>query len=228
MKRLSNSGFTIIETMLFLGITGLLIAGVMTSVGSSINVQRYRDSIVSLQSILQKQYSEVANVNNTNSGGCASAPGAQRGQSDCVIIGRYITTNNGKTLTIKTVFLSKIPSTTAGQDDIVALSATDINFGILDSEVYETEWGVLLSPEAFSILIIQSPSSGVIRTFINPNQSVPSDGIKSLVNVANLVDVKICVSPNGLSGETPSAVLINAGSANASGVETKGGVVSGC
>lgn len=233
MKRLNNSGFTIIETMLFLAITGALIASLLIGVGGSINAQRYRDSVVSLQSILQKQYSEVANVNNVATGACASASGVSRGQSDCVIIGRYITTNNDQKLTIKTVFLNKMPNTTAGHDDIAALTTDDstLTFNILgNGETYDAEWGVSFIPPRFSILIIQSPSSGMIRTFINPNALVTDDNIKSLVAVGYLAStssVEICVQPNGLSGGKPSAVIVNAGSANASGVETKG-EANGC
>lgn len=230
MKRLNNSGFTIIETMLFLGITGLLIFGVLAGVGSSINAQRYRDSVVSLQSILQKQYSEVENVNNTGGGICPGATSALRGQSECVIIGRYITTNDGKKIIIKTVYLNKTPNTTAGINDIAVLTTdSSITFSTIDVETYEAEWGVLLSPNAFSILIIQSPSNGAIRTFIDPNNSVAVIDIKSLVHLDYLKnDAKICVNPNGLSGGTPSAVIVNAGSANSSGVELKGGATSGC
>ncbi len=227
MKRLNNSGFTIIETMLFLGISGLLIFGVMAGVGSSINAQRYRDSVVSLQSILQKQYSEVANVNNSGGQSCG-ATAANRGQSECVIIGRYITTDDGRVLTIKTVYLDKMPSTSAGKDDIVILdSSSGVRFKTFNTpETYEAEWGVSLNPMAFSILIIRSPSSGVIKTFIDSSRSLADGDIQSLVNAINLKSpndiVKICVKPEGLFNGTPSAVIVNAGATNASGVETKG------
>ncbi len=226
MKRFNCSGFTIIETMLVLAVTGALITTLLIGVGSSINAQRYRDSVVSLQSILQKQYSEVANVNNTASGVCK--PGVPRGQSECVIIGRYITSNDDQKLTIKTVYLDKMPSTIAGQSDTDILkSGSGVTFASFSTfETYEVEWGVLLEPKKFSILIVRSPSSGVIRTFIN--DSVLVTNIQSLITAYNLaVGVKICVQPNGLSGGTPSAVIVNAGATNASGVETKGDD-SGC
>ena len=53
MKRVASRGFTIIEVMLFLAITGLLAVGVLATVGNSINVQRYRDAVVTLQTEVQ-------------------------------------------------------------------------------------------------------------------------------------------------------------------------------
>jgi len=97
MKPLYRDGFTIIETMLFLGITGLLIVGILAGTGNSISIQRYRDSVTSLQSMLQMQYSNVENVsNNSVAAKSCGAKTSPRGQSDCVILGRFISTTDGK------------------------------------------------------------------------------------------------------------------------------------
>src|SRR5665811_997144 len=95
MKLSNQAGFTIIETMLFLGITALLIMGLLVGIGTSINIQRYRDSVSSLQSVLQQQFSEVSNVSNDSlSNACYgdNSTNNPRGQSNCVILGRLITT----------------------------------------------------------------------------------------------------------------------------------------
>jgi type II secretory pathway pseudopilin PulG len=230
MSRLNNGGFTIIETMLFLGITGLLIFGVLAGVGSSINAQRYRDSVVSLQAVLQKQYSEVENVSTTDSGTCNGISNQFRGQSDCVIVGRYISTNNGRELVIKTVSLNKTPTTTAASDDLLALkNDSSVVFSGAEAETYDMEWGTSLRPSSFSVLIIKSPFSGGIRTFVDPGSAI--DDIKSLINVNNLKSsssAKMCIESNGLSGDVPSAVTVAAGASNSSGVEIKGGGISGC
>ena len=50
MAAKTNNGFTVIETMLFLGVAGALTMGVLVGSGASINQQRYRDSVNSLKS----------------------------------------------------------------------------------------------------------------------------------------------------------------------------------
>src|ERR1035437_3824051 len=94
-------GFTILETMLFLAITGLMVVAILVSTGSTINIQRYRDSVTSLKSYLQGQYSDVNNVRNEqrainlscDSNAVTSETGGvknSRGQADCIILGRLI------------------------------------------------------------------------------------------------------------------------------------------
>ncbi|HEU4715394.1 MAG TPA: prepilin-type N-terminal cleavage/methylation domain-containing protein, partial [Candidatus Saccharimonadales bacterium] len=60
----TQNGFTIIEVMLFLAITGMLAAAILVGSGVAIGQQRYRDSVSSLQSYIQQQYNKVINVTN--------------------------------------------------------------------------------------------------------------------------------------------------------------------
>ena len=55
-------GFTIIEVMLFLALTGLLLSGVLIGLGSNISRQRYNDAVEDIADILQNQYSFVSDV----------------------------------------------------------------------------------------------------------------------------------------------------------------------
>jgi len=63
MKRASR-GFTIIEVMLFLAVTGVLAAGILASVGSTLGLQRYRDAVDGFSSYIQGQYGQTISVRN--------------------------------------------------------------------------------------------------------------------------------------------------------------------
>lgn len=93
-----QKGFTIIEVILFVAISGLLTSMLMVGVSMSINRQQYRDSVQSYAGFLRSEYSKVVNVENDRSRSVCPIDGADgrletlRGQSECVIVGRYITT----------------------------------------------------------------------------------------------------------------------------------------
>lgn len=254
MKLLDNAGFTIIETMLFLGITALLVMGILVGTGSSINIQRYRDSVSSLQSVLQQMYSDVSNVDNDRGSDWVcdsvlsqdnksiapeqldSGTGIARGQSNCVILGRYITTVDSHTLSMKSVvgYIPSIP--TSSSNDVEVLKDYKIQISDVTNETYEIEWGSsLMRPGSnnatmfFSMLVLRSPLSGILRTFINPNESVTGDKVYTLIDAATLgQSATICVDSNGLFNTARTAVIITANAASASGVEVLEEASSGC
>jgi len=225
MKPVKINGFTIVETMLFLAITGLLVMGVLVGTGTSINIQRYRDSVTSLQSFLQLQYSNVANVSNdTSAKTCGGSDSTPRGQSDCVILGKYITINgNGTTIQTNDVIGDDHPSSANASDDLSALKNSSIRISDLDSETYELEWGSSVGYKAGDsapyILILRSPSSGIIRTFISTIPPVSND-ISSILNYNQ--PAQLCVGSNGLFTGTTMEVKIDANSTSASGVDILG------
>lgn len=239
MKLLTKAGFTIIETILFLGITGLLVMGVLVGTGTSINIQRYRDSIVSLQSFIQQQFSDVSNVNNERNSNwfcdksstiTQSGSGTARGQSDCAILGRFITTTNGShSLLVKSVVGYIPPGSVAALNDIDAFKQYNIKVSPITSDNYDIEWNTFLVTQgsntaaSFSMLILHSPLSGVVRTFINPKAVVADHDVATLVSQSALTQpVTMCVSNKGLFGGTTMAVTVSAGATSASGVETLG------
>jgi type II secretory pathway pseudopilin PulG len=230
MKPVKINGFTIVETMLFLAITGLLIMGVLVGTGTSINVQRYRDSVTSLQSFLQLQYSNVANVSNdTTTNTCGGPDSTPRGQSSCVILGKYITiSSDGATINVQDVLGSDIPDPTKVSNDLSALIASSIHVSSVGSETYELEWGSSVvykvgDSQPPYILILRSPTSGVIRTFIE--KGAPDSG-----DITKILDVpqpptqsaQLCVNSNGLFTGTMMAVQIDSNSTSANGVEILG------
>ncbi len=245
MKLLNKAGFTIIETMLFLGITGLLIMGILVGTGTSINIQRYRDSVSSLQSVLQQQFSDVSNVDNDRGSdwACGSdsrvtaqtpSSGIARGQSDCVILGRFITTTDGHVLSIKSVVGSPSGSI-AASNDVGALQQYNIQVSPVTGETYEIEWGSSLvkpggnTAMTFSMLVLRSPLSGVVRTFIDPATVINNNNVATLVNSSALTQsAKMCVDSNGLFTGARTAVEVMANATSASGVETLEEATSGC
>lgn len=100
----TKKGFTIIEVVLFLGISSLLSVGLMVGWTVNINRQRYNDTVNTFKSNIQKVFSEVENIENgrTEKYKCNvetgsvtinqdGATGANRGASDCVSLGKMIT-----------------------------------------------------------------------------------------------------------------------------------------
>lgn len=102
------SGFTIIEVMLFLAVTGLMMAGILVSATSSINAQQYRDGVESTRNSIASQYAEVYSMqifsltgegtggerNDINIDPCRWLDGNEvnvnRGTSDCFYTGRLV------------------------------------------------------------------------------------------------------------------------------------------
>lgn len=248
-----RAGFTIIETMLFLGVTGLLILGILGSTGGAVSKQRYRDSVSSLQAFFQNEYSTVSNVYNGNTG--TTPCGAQvsaRGQSNCVILGRYITatpiSNRSYKLLARTV-IGTIPAgspevlndvqvfTAAGNGPQPGYNIRVLPATAMDSVDYSVEWDANMvisgtnSAMSFSTLILRSPASGYIKTFVHPTTVVSDGQIQAgLVSVASSLTqpLKICVTDYDYTISVKRAVFINTDASSASGVELLTENSSGC
>lgn len=92
-------GFTIIETMLYLGVSALLLAGLLGGVTIAIQRQRFSDSVATTQGFVQQQFNETQNTLNNRPGteSCqAGTPGsgnpaqASRGASQCLVAGKLL------------------------------------------------------------------------------------------------------------------------------------------
>jgi type II secretory pathway pseudopilin PulG len=242
MGQLYKSGFTIIETMLFLAITGVLIATILVGTGASLNIQRYRDSVSSLKSLIQQQYSEAINVQNgvrtadiscdSNAVVADSGNLKPRGQSDCVVMGRYILLDQGNVTT----------DTVVGHNtgSIIGLGDIDIiksyNLALLNSsaETAPLEWGTAIAwpisgggskspttPRTLAILIIRSPSSGQTYTFSADGAlTALKDMVVSGSTVPGQSNRTICVDSKGLFSGGGTAIHINEYASSANDIET--------
>lgn len=206
----TQNGFTIIEVLLFLSVTGLLAIGILAGSGLAISQQRYRDSVNSLKSYIQQQYSEVANVINsrTQTWNCDNtatinevpAGGQARGTSDCVVLGRYLTiSDTGTLLTASNVVGYRISGAAEATTDIAEI-ANNYRLAIspVDQDEEEVAWGAQVvkqkttAAQPMSILILRSPLSGSLITF---SMEGVQTNLNTLVSLANTNQVRdLCVN----------------------------------
>jgi type II secretory pathway pseudopilin PulG len=248
MGATNERGFTIIETMLFLAVSGVLIVALLTGAGSSINVQRYRDSVTSLQSNLQDQYFQVMNVSNqlptgaltcdsnANVSSDPNSPPSARGQGDCVVVGRFITIVD-TTMSSSTVVGYSSDSSSSYANDIEELRAYELALLPDSSELSSLEWGARIAwpvsgsdakpqqptPRTIALLILRSPTSGLVYTF--SSDDVPASAqLTSMVVAGDTIpgqaQRRLCIDSSGLFAGG-LAVLIRAYAANSSAIEIR-------
>jgi type II secretory pathway pseudopilin PulG len=233
----TNTGFTIIETMLFLAVAGALTVGVLAGSGLAINQQRYRDSVNSLKSFIQQQYNETTNVVNDRSGaeGCsdtaavtspAGAAVQARGMSSCVILGRYVIINDtGTEVSASNVIGYRTADAEEKTSDIEEIKDNyKLGISTIGKDASDIAWGAVVvkkntnDPMPLSMLILRSPLSGVIMTYTS--EGVVTD-LQTLVDVQNTnraLDLCVDAPASSLMGNR-SAVRIGAFATNQGSVQ---------
>lgn len=198
----TETGFTIIETMLFLAVTGILAAAILVGSGVAIGQQRYRDSVNSLKSYMQQQYSEVTNVVNGrekvwtcdalgNVTEVNPSAAQARGTSDCVLLGRFITIDaTGTKLSATNVVGYRPASAPIATSDMAELKDNyKLAISPVDPDENEVSWGAQVvkpkstTPMPLSILIVRSPLSGSVLTFTKEGIQTNLGGMILLENM---------------------------------------------
>ena len=82
-----RKGFTIIEVMLFLALSGLLLVGVLGGLGDNISRQRYNDAVQDVVNMMRDQYSfvsdtQIAQRTNKKDSNCYGLVGSDIGNDD--------------------------------------------------------------------------------------------------------------------------------------------------
>lgn len=192
MNRRSSVGFTIIETILFLGISGALAAAILAGSSIAISQQRYRDAGTTLQAFFQRQYTDVSNVVNDRDSTWTcdndatiqeqESGGSIAGASECVIMGKLIQfADNGQTVVSSDV-IGRQYAFEPVTNDIDAFGQYKLSWTSVGQDRKTVDWGASLarpaseggSVETLSLLVLRSPFSGVMRTF-SPVGYSPSD-----------------------------------------------------
>jgi type II secretory pathway pseudopilin PulG len=250
MGTLNTRGFTIIETMLFLAISGVLIVAMIAGTGASINIQRYRDATETFKSLLQNQYGALTSVENdrTNNWSCSSLAASEdggneaRGQSDCVLLGRLLTVVDSD-ISIYNVLGRPLTNSGPASDDIAELSNNYVlNISTVSKDTQVMEWGTHIAwnrldppnparthttPRELSMLFIRSPSSGQIYTFHsdivdgNPSPGSIKSMLVSGATIPGRAARTICIESNGLFVSADLSVYVSAYATGPSSIETQ-------
>lgn len=221
--RKHKRGFTLIEVVLFLGLTAALFAGIAAGVGNSVYQQRYSDAVQNFAEFLRSVYAQVVNTQSENNG-----------RTDQAIYGKVITfraqeVNGGKTTgnVIKTYNLigdlesiqlngqvgsgfnngtgevtcdgnhTVIPRLKCLQANVLTEKEEGNNWGnnfkaVGYVEQYRPRWGSEIQTvggwnngtgyDVFEaiVLIVRSPSSGNISTYVWSPYTVGSNGAVSV------------------------------------------------
>lgn len=186
-----RQGFTIIEVMLFLALSGFMLVGILAGTGSSIANQRYKDSVQDALDMIRDAFSFVSDTEIPEHNYAASDG---RGRSDRVVYGALLTISRN-TIDYTTVVGDDYFSTIKGASEEVAksmkeandiqllkmLNATNIDCPASSTEcqaagatktqklkwdaVLYDEFGNNFSAPVASILIFRTPRTGAIRSY---------------------------------------------------------------
>lgn len=250
----TSQGFTIIETMLFLAITGVLIVGMIAGAGASLNIQRYRDSAETFKLLVQQQYAEINNVQNSrqNDWSCDSTAttveggSQQRGQSNCLLLGKYMRIDGGD-ITLYRVLGAEI-STQSRSSDLQTLRLNyAMNASDADIDERTMEWGTEIGwPKSgvdsdgsgnrtIGILFLRSPETGLVYTFTS-NEIPAKDGVgqetfTDLLVGGNTIPGQaartLCIVSGGLVVTGDRGLYLSAYAASASSAEIRSNELAG-
>lgn len=150
MKAQNQHGFTIIEVSLFLGVSTLLMVGLLSGITAAVNRQRFTDSVQSTQAFLQKQFSETINVVNNRpanpgiGGNCDETGAPGTGASSCIIIGRALYFEAGKDTATSYPVISQDPSVAdleSSSDEWTDISGLEPRIeNNINAETYSLPW----------------------------------------------------------------------------------------
>lgn len=231
MRVTTQRGFTIIETMLFLAVTGLLTIGILVGASTAISAQRYKDAVATLQSDIQQQYEDTLSVKNGRSGASTiPACAGNRGQTDCVLMGKLMTISSGGAIVYYDIYGREPGTLTGSPTEYQIMQAYNPAVVPSSDRSGAMEWGTGIAwpvsgaeastaPRDIGILIIRSPESGTAYTFTRNTTSTAN--LSSMINGAARGKRTLCISPAGWVVSDRMTVTIAAGASTAGAIEIR-------
>lgn len=241
MMHRDSAGFTIIEVMLFLAVSGLMMVGLMVGTGAAIQGQQYRDAVQSYANFLRDQYSRVITVENDRltEDVCPLAEGeiSNRGGSNCVIVGRYVATGIAR---------GSVSSESGGMDGqnygtrpVYALKQNTGQWvyavGDEDGE-YQTNWSVQTNVAGrptsenvqLGVVMWRDPTQGLLKIALS-HDLVPSS-LNDFMNTSSFAfaeDRQLCVRGSGLAISQAQSIFIDATAGSGDAIRV-GNSAEGC
>ena len=258
MANRASAGFTIIETVLFLGVTGALIAGMLFATSMTLGTQRYRDATESFKALLQQQYASLATVQNSrdNDVTCTSQATAVtgdvlRGQSDCVLVGRYMIIEGGDVSIYPVLAYQVTQSDVTDTSNDIQTFRSEYRLNLAQNNISQTtlEWDTQIAwatagniddrklpttPRGIAILFLRSPTSGQIYTFTS--NTIPSDSqrnntavappfLRDMIEEGSVVPGQkgrtICLESGGITSIANTSIYLAPYASSSSGVEVR-------
>ncbi len=238
-----SKGFTIIEVMLFMAVSGVMVVALLGGWTLLVNTQRYKDTIDTVYGYVQDQYNLVYNVENerkaslncTSSGDITEdgASSQARGQSDCVLMGRLVKIINGSVFESYAVIGSEPSVAASGDDNDVIKSyrpkVVTQSIGLTEDH-QQVPWGAVAVGKQGdtnalnrNIILLRSPSTGIVHRYVvsaSPLDTVIKDSDIAAVNESE--DFTMCFNPGAIVSSGTQAVVIRAYASSRNSVETLG------
>lgn len=229
-----EQGFTIIETMLFFGITGALLLGILGTASVGVNTQRYSDAVNTFTSIVQQEFTNVTNVVNDRSiasmcGGSTDAA-LTRGTTNCVIIGRLMTVDSNGDI-LRANIVGTDPGTTPAATDLELDVVRDWNprVDVASQELSQMNWGTTIQKSTApggsnaSLLIVRSPRSGNLFSYVVQSPSAVVTNVQDMIDddidvTQNSRDQVMCIDRAGWVATPVRAVKLSPYTSGPSGV----------
>lgn len=225
-----------IETMLVIGVGGLLTAGLLAGAGISIAQQRYKESVTGLQAFVQDGYNLTVVSQNSREArwACDEAHvaedggGEAPGQSECLVVGRLITISEDSAMKNQSVVAYQ-KGAIGGSDSKLtdAFSFHVSGIGDIKKSIPWSGWitkpGQPESHSGATILVLRSPISNVVTTYsvdrVVPSSQLNEAGSDALIQESNRSEaLDMCVHNESWFAGNPLAVRVQAWAASPSSV----------
>lgn len=200
-KNLSKKGFTLVEVLLFLAISGAITAGIIIATRSSISRHRYNSTVQEYTDFLESLYSSVIYVQNQN-----NTANVSNGRSDKAIYGKLVVFDGEESpISIYDVVIKIAHKQTSADDVLENLYelSKDSPIELKNGSTYESNNPPLLKSTDGNLyhgamLIFRSPYSGSVYTYSSPRYDFSEQtGLKLKDDAGNFIfeakDIDFCV-----------------------------------
>jgi type II secretory pathway pseudopilin PulG len=219
-----QNGFTIIEVLMFLAVSGLLLMGMLATLNGSINNSRFNDAVNSTTSFLQSQYGEVTTGRNSRLttlgcvNGVVNATPSTAGMTNCVIMGRLLAFSVGNSSITSSYIVGKDNTAVSSGDTAAVVAATPVIAAGNTDETYSIPWSTQINTmksngvDVNYLAIIRSPVSERVLLYSFQGAANLTSLTNLLIKDSNLNQpVDVCLRDSGIILGRVGYVRIGAG-----------------